>query len=180
MSDTKFLSEKNVFQSKYFRINQIVVERDNGKQFTKDVVERNSVVYIVAVNNKDEIYLISQQRDALKAVTLEVVAGTIESEQGDALETAKRELHEEAGLTAKTWKKIGIFDLGANMVGKAHVFFATDLEEGTPHPDDDEDMSVVKMPFTEALKKILAGEMTVIPSMAMLLLVDSLRKENKL
>jgi len=178
MSDTKFLSEKKVFQSKYFRVNQIVVER-NGKQFTKDVIERNPVVYIVAINDQDEIYLISQQRDAIHEVTLEVVAGTIDGDD-DPLETAKRELHEEAGLTASTWKKVGVLNLGANLLSKAHVFFATGLEEGTPHPDDDEDMSVVKMPLAEAIQKTLNGEMTVAASIAVLLLVDSLRKAGKL
>lgn len=124
MSDAKILSTKTVYISRYFKVHQRVIER-NGRTFTKDFVERNPVVLIVP-HTKEKIYIESQYRDALEGMSLEVVGGTIE-EGGDPLETAKRELHEEAGLTGKTWKKIAEWNLSANMQAKIHVFAVTDL-----------------------------------------------------
>lgn len=173
------LSKKPIYESRYFRVNQVIVDR-NGKQFTKDFIERNSVVYVVALTDTDEVYLVTQTRDALQEVTLELVAGTLDEVTHDPLETAKRELKEEAGLTATNWKKLTSLHLGANMIGDAHVFLATGITESTAHPDDDEDISVVKMPLSEAVSKVFTGEINTSQNVAVLLFVDSLKKAGKL
>lgn len=174
----KVLSTQTVYTSKYFKINKNVLER-NGKTFTKDFIERNPVVIIIPYTANYEIYMESQFRDALNATSLEIVAGTIE-EGGDSLETAKRELHEEAGLTAKTWKKIAEWDLSVNMNAKIHFFTATDLEEGEQHLDFDEEITIIKMPLEKVMEKIASGEIIGASHIAALLLFDRLRKEGKL
>jgi len=172
----KLLSTKTVFSSKYFKVNQNVIER-NGKKFTKDFVERNPVVLIIPYT-ADEVYLESQFRDALGKMNLEIVAGTIEV-GGDPLETAKRELKEEAGLIAKTWKKIAEWQLSPNMQAKIHVFAATDLETGEQQLDFDEEITIIKMPLQKALKNIETGEMITASHIAALLLFERLVKERK-
>src|SRR5579863_6374429 len=124
----KILSSKTVFTSKYFKVNQKIIER-NGKTFTKDFIEKNPTVLVIPYTSTNEIYIESQFRASLERIVLEVVAGNIETGD-DPLESAKRELKEEAGLTAKKWKKIAEWNLSANMYSKIHVFAATDLEEG--------------------------------------------------
>ena len=63
------------------------------------------------------------------------------------------------------------------MVGKNHLFLATDLTEGEAAPDHDEDIETVKIPFDEVMKKVESGEIDVVSNVAALLLLDKLKKE---
>jgi len=174
----KTLSEKTVFTSRYFKILQKVVE-NNGKTFTKDFIEKNPTVVVIPYTEKNEIYLESQYRSIFEKVILELVAGNMEIGE-DPLETAKRELLEEAGLIAKKWKKLSFWNLTANMQSDIHVFAATDLEQGEQKLDSDEEITIMKLPLDEALQKIENGEITIAYHIAALLLFDRLQKEGRL
>ncbi len=177
MSDTKILSTKTVYTSRYFKVLQKLIKR-NGKTFTKDIIHRNASVLIIPyVNN--EIYIESNYRDALEKMNLEIVQGTIE-EGDDPFETAKRELQEEVGLTAKKWDKLAVWNLAGNMDITLHLFAATDLEEGEQQLDFEEDIEIQKIPLEKILGKIENGEFTTATHIAALLLFDKLRKEGKL
>lgn len=176
--ESKLLSTKKVFQAKHFRVDQIVVSKE-GKEFTKDVVVRVPIVLILPYTRDGDVYLELQWRDALSKTSLEVVAGSVE-ESEDMLVAAKRELQEETGLTAQTWKKIATWDLSVNMSAKVHVFIATDLTQGESSLDDDESIEVVKMPLEEALEKITRGEITAANHIAALLLFDKMKREGKI
>jgi ADP-ribose pyrophosphatase len=171
------LSTKTVYTSKYFKVIQKTIER-NGQKFTKDIIERNSSVIIIPYI-KDEIYLESQYRDSFDRMNLEVVQGTITTGD-DPLETAKRELQEEVGLTAKTWKKLAEWELSAILKAKQYIFAATDIEQTEQHLEFDEEIEVMKMPLEKVLHKIENGELTTASHIAALLLFDRLRREGKL
>jgi ADP-ribose pyrophosphatase len=174
----KILTTTAVYTSRYFQIIKHKIER-NGNTFTKDFIVRNPTVHIIPYTSNNDIYMESQFRDALGGLALEVVAGTIE-EGGDPLETAKRELHEETGLSAKTWKKIAEWDLSVNMQAKIHVYAATDLEEGKAHLDDEEEIETIKMPLDKIMDKIKTGELTAASHIASLYLFKQLREEGTL
>lgn len=174
----KITSEETIYTARYFKVFKRTIER-NGRTYTKDFIERNNVVLILPYTANDEVYIESQYRDALERRSLEVVAGQIE-EGDEPLETAKKELKEEAGLTARTWHKLGVWDLSVNMKGKIHVYAATDLEEGERALEEDEDIDMLKLSFTEVMKKVENGEMTAASHIAALLLFDRMRKEGKL
>ncbi|HVA96628.1 MAG TPA: NUDIX hydrolase [Candidatus Acidoferrales bacterium] len=177
MPDTTILSKETVFTSKYFKIVRLELER-NGKQYSKEVIERNPVVIIIPYTFENEIYIESQYRVALNRTVQELVAGNIEDDD-NPLEAAKRELREETGLTAGSWKKLYEWDLSGNLHSKIHLFAATNLEEGEQQLDPDEEITVMKIPFEDVFKKIENGEMTNAPHIAALLLFDRLRKEGK-
>jgi ADP-ribose pyrophosphatase len=170
-------NSKTVFQSKFFSIDQVEVEH-KGKQFTKDIIVRRDVVLILPLNEHNELYLVSQYRDALKKVALEIVAGQMD-EGEDPAEAAKRELHEETGLQAGNLKHLVTWQQSANMVGKNHLFLATDLTEGEAAPDDDEDIETVRIPLDEVMEKVQTGEIDIVSNVASLLLLDKLKKEGK-
>ncbi len=171
------ISQKIIFQSKYFKVNQIVVER-NGKKFVKEIVERNPFVVVLALTPKNEVYLVSQYRDALQKTSLEVVAGLIEPGETPA-HAAKRELQEETGLIAQTVTPLITGNVSPNMVNICNIFVATDLISGQTQQDDDEDIEVIKVPLSQAIKKIETGEISILSHVAALLLFDKLQKEGK-
>jgi ADP-ribose pyrophosphatase len=177
MSDIKILSQKSIFTSRYFEVEEVEIER-NGRTFVKEFCKRRPAVFVLAINEKDEVYLVSQYREVLQKTTVELVAGTCE-EGSSPLANAQRELSEEAGVTAKDWKALETIELSANVNQQVHLFLATNLQEGKSHPDDDEEIEVVKLPFEEALQKVLKGEITLAPSVTGILLYDALRREGK-
>ena len=133
------------------------------------------MVLILPINDKDEIYLELQYRDAFDKTLLEIVAGNIEHD-ADPLESAKRELLEETGLKADNWRKLATLELSVNMNSPLHIFLATGLTEEKAQLNDDEVIEIVKMPFDEAVKKAVSGEFISAGQVAALLLYNSLRK----
>jgi 8-oxo-dGTP pyrophosphatase MutT (NUDIX family) len=178
MSKSTIISKETKFASKFFKVVRVVLERD-GKQFTKDIVERRDVVFILPFTDNGDIYMVSQYRDALQKISFEIVAGQMDAEE-DPLVAAKRELQEETGLVAQNWQHVRTFHLSANMKGQAHVFVATQLQEGESAPDDDEDLETIKIPFEEVVKKVTEGEIDISTQTAAILLVDTLKREGKI
>lgn len=177
MFGTTILSETTAFQSRYFRVKHVTLKRD-GKTFTKDIVERNQVVFILPVTPQNEVYLVSQYRDALHRTLLEVVAGTM-TDGEDPLEAAQRELKEETGLTAKRWEKVATWELSANMSAPIHLFLARDLTEGDAHTDEDEELIFVKVPLEEAVHKALDGNIEAASHVGAVLFLNAILKEGK-
>lgn len=174
---TKIIKQDILLRSKNFTVTKKQFERDN-KVYTKDIIERDDVVVILPLNEKNELYLISQYRDAFEKTLLEVVAGTRDDISFSPLDTAKRELQEEAGLTAKKWIHLGTFYSSASIIGNIYVFLAEELTEGEQQLDEDEEISLVKVPFSEAVKKAIGGEIPVGMHVGAILLLDKVRQLN--
>jgi len=179
MPDAKVLSSKTVFQSKYFHVDRVKIERD-GKSFEKDIIEATSAVWIIPYTENGEIYLASEYRDTFGKTILDCFGGKLEPGD-DPLIAAKRELEEEAGLKGETWHHAATWEAAAIMKKKMYVFFVTGLEKtGRQHLDEDEEIETVKFTIAEALGKIDNGEVPVGLDVAAILLFDKFKREGKL
>jgi len=70
----------------------------------------------------------------------ELPAGTRNPDEDPAM-TAMRELEEETGLRAASWKHLGVFYPAPGYSSETmHLYLARELTEGTPNPDDGEDI----------------------------------------
>lgn len=80
----------------------------------------------------------------------------------NVLDSAKRELKEETGLSADRWTQILRTHLSNSVSDEeGFVFLAEGLTEGTKELEDTEaDMKVWKLPFEEAIKMVLEGQIT--------------------
>ena len=178
MPKTKVISAKTVFASKFFKVNRVEIQRD-GNTFVKDIIDQTSISVILPYTQKGEIYLGSEYRDALGKTVLMVVGGKIFKDE-DPLITAKKELLEEAGMKAAFWRHVATWDTAANIRKKMYVYFASDLEFGKQHLEEDEKIDIVKMPLSKAFEKIDNGEIPVGLDVAIILLFDRMQREGKL
>ena len=114
------------------------------------LVRHPESVTIVPVDG-DEIVLVSQTRRGAGKRILELPAGTIEPGERPA-EAARRELAEECGLAAASWRELGSFwAVPAYSTEFVHVFEATDLSAvPSLHLDEDEDIEVERVAAGEA------------------------------
>ena len=87
-------------------------------------------------------------------------AGTMELGQ-TLRDCAIREVYEETGLTARTWRDLARIDLSNSVTDeRARLFVATDLEQGVADPEPTESLAVRWLPFDEALAMTLDGRIT--------------------
>jgi len=116
------------------------VEFPNGGHTYFDIVKHPGGSVIAAVNDENQICLLKQWRHAIDQEIWELPAGCLE-EGEPALETAKRELEEEAGVTAKQWKELGIITTSPGFSNEIlYLYQATDLSKGTVKLDDAEQL----------------------------------------
>jgi len=120
----------------------VVVER--WGEHEREIVEHPGAVAIVAVDTDELITLVRQRREATRQHLLELPAGTLE-EGEQPLESAKRELEEETGLTGGTWRKLGGFWTTPGFCREyMHLFAAEDVETGEARPEADEELEIVR------------------------------------
>ncbi|HET8988883.1 MAG TPA: NUDIX hydrolase, partial [Humibacillus sp.] len=117
-----------VYENPWIVVREDEVVRPDGSPGTYGVVEvRRPAVFVVALTDADEVVLVTVDRHTVGR-SVEVPAGGTDGE--DPLAAAQRELAEETGLAAETWRRVG--DLAAlNGICRAPevVYLATDLRE---------------------------------------------------
>ena len=150
------------------------VTRPDGRPGIYGVVHfENSAVGVVAIDERDRVVLVGQHRYAFDELSWEIPEGG--SPRGEEpLEGARRELLEETGVTAGTWREIGRWQLSNSVTDEAAVaYLATDLKLGEAQPEGSEMLEVRWLPFDEVLAMIRSGHiadaLTVLPIQALAL-----------
>jgi len=104
---------------------------------------------MVAVDAEGYVTLVRQLREATRKRLLELPAGTAEPGE-EPLETAKRELQEECGLTGGEWRELAAFWTTPGFCReRMHVFAAEGVERGEAYPAGDEELELVRWPVAE-------------------------------
>lgn len=164
-----------------FRID--TVEAADGHRSTRDIAGHPGGVCIVAIDTDDRVLLVRQWRHAIGGALLEIPAGTLDREPDGSVEghavAAARELEEETGSRAGTWRYLGGFYTAPGFTNELmHLYLATDLSathEGGLTPDEDERLELCPVPFAEAVAKAEQGEIRDAKSIVGLLWVDRIR-----
>lgn len=179
-NNLKIISQKTVYKAKLFEVKEQKVLLPDNKKHIYTIVERNPTVNVFPLTDKYELYLISQYRHMFGKRVLEAVAGHIEKNE-TTLSAAKRELKEEIGMSASQWEEIARIQKSASVIKEtSYIFLARDLEEGEAHPNEREDINMIKLSLAEAVGKVMSGEINHAATMVGVLMLDYLKREKKL
>lgn len=155
----KMLESREVYRGRILRVREDKVLLPNGKTGTREVVEHPGGVGILALDG-DEVLLVKQFRYAFSRVLAEIPAGKREKGE-EPFVTAQRELKEEIGAEAAEWTELGALIASPGCYGETlYLYLACGLTFGETHPDEDEFLEVVRVPFDEATAMCMDGRLT--------------------
>ncbi|MDI3312111.1 MAG: NUDIX hydrolase [Thermoanaerobacterium sp.] len=131
-----------IFSGKIINLRVDDVVLPNGKIATREIVEHNGGVSILAINKNGKIIMVEQYRKPAEKMLIEIPAGKLNIGE-KPLECAKRELMEETGYIAKELKHLFSFYPSPGFSTEIlHLFLADDLEKGISNTDPDEFLNV--------------------------------------
>lgn len=171
------LSSQPIFEGKVISVTRDEVRLENGNTSFREVVHHHGGAAVIALTENDEIYMVRQYRYAVGEELLEIPAGKLEKGE-DPFEAAKRELAEEAGLYADTYVSLGyIIPTCGYCDEKIYIYAAKGLHPTQQHLDADEFLSVFKVKLSEAIEKVMSGEIVDSKTIAALMKIRLLQRK---
>jgi ADP-ribose pyrophosphatase len=156
----KLISSRTVYRGPAFWVTTDHVLEPGGIRVRRDIVHHSGSVVVLAVDDSGSIprvLLERQYRHAANDYLWELPAGRIDVGE-KPLPAAQRELLEETGYTASSWRRIFTFYASPGFVAETmSVYLATGLSAGTAQPEADEVIHKRMVPLSSALRMVLNG-----------------------
>jgi 8-oxo-dGTP pyrophosphatase MutT (NUDIX family) len=142
------------------------VRMSDGSIAVRDIVEHPGAVAIAALDELNRIVLVRQYRHPVGHFLDELPAGLLDIDGEPAIDAAKRELAEEAGLAASIWHTL--VDVHTSPGGSdeaVRVYLARGLtvaaaQDGFVLADEELQLTVTHVPLDDAVQRVLAGDIT--------------------
>lgn len=154
------VSAETIYHNHFVKVRQEAVTLPGGESSTRFVFPHRGACAMIPLDHDGNIVLERQWRHPLRKAFWEIPAGKIDDEE-DELTCAKRELHEECGLSAAKWKRLGLIN---NAIGYSDehivIYLAEELTYGKQELDPGEYLELYRVPFEEALAMCLDGRIT--------------------
>ncbi|GAB3769728.1 ADP-ribose pyrophosphatase [Nocardioides ginsengisegetis] len=136
--------------------------------FRRVVLEHPGAVVILALDEDERVFCLRQYRHPARRVFVEIPAGLCDVEGEDPVEVAKRELAEEAGLTAGEWTHLtSAWSSPGISEEQMHFYLARDLRpvgRGDFVPEHEEaEMETFWAPYDDVLAAVLDGRVADAP-----------------
>ena len=177
----KKLSREDVYRGRIITVHVDEVELCNGRKSKREVVDHPGGVSIVPVDGMGNVYLVRQYRYPVGDSLLEIPAGKLESREENRDDAVRRELREETGAVAERIVSLGDFyTTPAYSEERITMYYADGLSFGERALDEDEFLSVVKMPLDEAVGLVLDGKVADAKTQAGLLRVYCMKQQGLL
>jgi 8-oxo-dGTP pyrophosphatase MutT (NUDIX family) len=160
------------------------VQMPDGTISKRDVVEHPGAVAVLALDDDDNVVMVRQYRHPVRAHLLELPAGLLDIDGEDALTAAKRELHEEAAITARQWWVLLDLHTSPGMTSEAiRVYLARGLisvpdEERYAAEGEEITMTVELLHLDQAVALAMAGALTNGPAVAAVLAAEYARSQS--
>lgn len=169
----KLLDSRTIYDSDWMRVvEDHVINPGGGENHYGHVRFKRKAIAILPLDENGNTWLVGQHRYTLDEWSWELPMGGSDPEE-DPLDTAKRELKEETGLSASKWTALMRLHTSNSITDEeGFVFIAEDLQAGEASLDEQEqDLELRKLPLADAIDMVKGGEITDAISVAALLRV---------
>lgn len=155
----KTVASQQVFNGRIIRVYLDEVELPDGQHAPREILRHNGGVCCAVLNDRDEIALVRQYRYVYGEVVTELPAGKLETGE-NPFEAVKREVREEIGAYGTDWRDMGKLYPTPGYCGEVIHLYTCRLSSVTaPEPDEDEILESMWVPFDEAVRMVLSGEL---------------------
>lgn len=157
------LASEEVYAGRVISLRTDTVAMPGGGSSVREVVTHPGAVGVLALDDDGSVVMLKQYRHAVREHLWELPAGLRDAEGEPPLETAKRELAEEAALAADRWQLLttslstpGFCD---EVVGLylAEGLHPVDRPEGFVVEHEEADMTIERVPLDRALQMVFDG-----------------------
>ena len=159
--DHQVEDSQTVFEGRIISVRKDRVSMPGGTSSQRDVIVHPGAVGAVALDEQDRVLLVNQYRHPVGRRLDELPAGLLDKPGEPALEAARRELVEEAGLAADTWHVLVDTLTSPGMTDEAiRIFLARDVRvvDRDVQEHEELDMTTEWVDLGEAVRRVLAGE----------------------
>lgn len=149
----------NVFNGRVIQVNIERVKLPNGSTADLEIIHHPGGAAVVAIDEQRRVCLLRQFRHAANGWLWELPAGKIDNRE-PPLQTAQRELQEEAGCRAQRWESLGEYVSSPGVFTEIiHLYFATGLTAIGASHEEHEVIEVHWKPFDDVLRMAHDGEL---------------------
>ncbi len=155
-----------IFQGKIISLHRDTLRMPDGTSAQREIVDHPGAVGVVAVDDDGNVVLVNQYRPAVGRRLDELPAGLLDVDAEPAVIAAQRELAEEASLRAGRWDVLLDLNTSPGFSDEAiRIYLARDLDyaadpDGFVREHEEVAMTVSRVPLAEAVRRVLAGEIT--------------------
>ena len=137
-------------------------------------IKLSEFVVVYAQTTDGRVIVERQYQHGVGKVTLTLPAGLVEHGE-QPLAAAQRELEEETGYRADSWRSLGSFyNHDSYGCGKGHLFQATGARRvAEPHSEDLEETEVILMDSSQIVDAVRQGQIELLGSLATIALVNN-------
>ncbi|MBK9323952.1 MAG: NUDIX hydrolase [Bdellovibrionaceae bacterium] len=166
----KKLTEKKiksdlVYQGSFLKVLRDEVELPNGKKGLREYIPHPGAAMVVPITDEGHLVMIRQFRYPLGKEFIEFPAGKIDSGE-EAIQTARRELLEETGYTAKDMKHLtSIHPVIGYSNEVIEIFVANHLSLSEQRLDEEEFIDVFEVSLSEVVNLMRHGKITDVKTM---------------
>ena len=150
---------RNEYDGGFIAVRTDTVIGPDGTQFDRTVVEHKDAVGVLALDDENRVLLLSQYRHAVGHRLLELPAGLCDVDDEPPLQTAARELVEEASVAAASWSLLlEMFPSPGFCDERWWVYLARDLSPADAtdfvREHEEADMQAIWVPLGEAVRAV--------------------------
>ena len=136
------------------------VSLPNGRTMALDVVRHPGAAAVVPVDAAGHVYMVRQPRYAVGRSLLEIPAGRLEPHEAAAA-GARRECEEEVGQNVGSLISLGAILTTPGFCDETvHLYLGQDLRSTAQNLDDNEFVTIERMPFADALAQVYDGRIS--------------------
>lgn len=151
-------ARREIFRGRIIDVDVEEARLPNGKTAFMEIVRHPGGAAAVALDERSRVCLLRQYRHVAGAWLWELPAGKLDAGE-PPLQTARRELEEEAGLRAARWESLGnVFSSPGIFTEVVHLYLARDLHRIELNHEEHELIEVHWLPFEHAVEQAQAGQ----------------------
>ena len=154
----KIISSVDQYECGIFKVTMDHAVDPDGFEIRRAIVHHSGSAVVMPVDEKGRVLLVRQFRLPARRYLWELPAGRVDAGES-VLRSARRELREETGYTARRWLKlVSYWPSPGFLAEKMTLFVAQDLKGGKAEPMEDERIECRWFPLRELNRMIERGK----------------------